>query len=224
VTSTLNGTITTTLSSPVSLRVNAAPVITTQPAASQGIVTGENATLSVAVAAGAGSSAGTLSYQWRKNGVNLANGGTLNGATTAALTISGMTAADSGSYTVLVTRTLNGTETTTLSAAEVLTAPVAILPDAFVFRVNGQERPYAFQLPAGSVAEKLTLSILDAWGRRIWSTSMNPAKEKRTEISWNGCSANGRPAAAGMYVARIWVVQNGGTTTYVHRAVTLKPR
>jgi hypothetical protein len=229
VTSTLNGTTASTTSNAGTLRVNVAPTIATQPAASQTIVVGGNATMTVAAAAGAGSSAGTLSYQWRKNGVNIANGAvtggaTVSGATTASVTLTGLTAADSGVYTVVITRTLNGTMTTVTSANSVLSAPVAIVPDAFVIRVNGQERPYAFQLPAGTTTERLTLSILDVWGRQVWSQTVNPVKDKLTEVSWNGKSANGRQASAGMYVVRISVLNAGKTTNYIRKSVTLKPR
>ncbi|HVE59562.1 MAG TPA: carboxypeptidase regulatory-like domain-containing protein, partial [Pyrinomonadaceae bacterium] len=43
-----------------------------------------------------------LTYQWRKNGVALTDGGTISGATTANLSISSTVAADAGYYDVLV--------------------------------------------------------------------------------------------------------------------------
>jgi len=224
VTSTLNSATLSTTSSAGNLKVNIAPSISTQPVASQTIVVGGNATMTVAAAAGVGSSAGTLSYQWRKGTTSLTNGGTIGGATTASLTITGLTVADTGSYTVVITRTLNGTTTTTTSNASVLVKPTAIMPDAFVIRVNGEDRPYAFQLPQGTSTERLTLSIVDAWGRTIWSKSVNPAKDKLTEVAWNGRSANGRVASAGMYVVRISVLNQGKTTNYTRRSVTLRPR
>ncbi|MEX0878245.1 MAG: FG-GAP-like repeat-containing protein [Thermoanaerobaculia bacterium] len=46
---------------------------------------------------------GPLSFQWRKDGVDLADGGNISGATTATLTIDPATAADEGSYDVVVT-------------------------------------------------------------------------------------------------------------------------
>ena len=44
-----------------------------------------------------------LSYQWRKGGIDLSDGGTISGAHTAALTINPAAAGDSGTYDVLVT-------------------------------------------------------------------------------------------------------------------------
>ena len=46
---------------------------------------------------------GAVSYQWRKNGGNLSNGGTISGATSANLTISPVAASDPGTYDVVVT-------------------------------------------------------------------------------------------------------------------------
>ncbi len=46
---------------------------------------------------------GTLTYQWRKGGVPLSDGGSISGATTATLTIDPVAFTDAGSYDVLVT-------------------------------------------------------------------------------------------------------------------------
>ncbi|HUR56836.1 MAG TPA: putative Ig domain-containing protein [Opitutaceae bacterium] len=72
------------------ISLNTPPVITAQPAA-QSTSLGGNATFTV-VAAGAG----TLSYQWRKDGVAIA------GATSATLSLSGVSYDAAGSYSVVV--------------------------------------------------------------------------------------------------------------------------
>jgi len=59
---------------------------------------GEKATL---VANGSG--LGFVAYQWRKDGVQLSDGGTISGATTATLTIDPVSFDDPGSYDVVVT-------------------------------------------------------------------------------------------------------------------------
>ena len=225
VTSTLDGTTTSTTSSAANLRVNTAPVITTQPAATQTIVVGQNATMTVAAAPGAGTSAGTLSYQWRKNGENLVSGGTVGGATSATLTITGLVAGDSGSYTVVITRALNGTTTSVTSNVSLLAAPVAIImPEAFAIRVNGWETPYAFRIPAGTATEKVTLSIQDLRGRTVWTHAVRPARDKPTDVAWNGRSLNGGLASAGIYIVRISVLNNGVSTDYVRKGVSLKAK
>ena len=46
---------------------------------------------------------GPASYQWRKDGVNLADGGHISGATSATLSLSGVSNDDSGIYTLVIT-------------------------------------------------------------------------------------------------------------------------
>jgi hypothetical protein len=46
---------------------------------------------------------GTLTYQWRKNGSNLSDGGIVSGASSTALTLSNLAVTDAGNYDVVVT-------------------------------------------------------------------------------------------------------------------------
>src|SRR6267378_1267021 len=107
----------TVASSAATLTVNPAsvsPTITTQPG-SQTATAGQTATFT-AVAAGTA----PLSYQWRKNGVNIA-GATLSSYTTPATTTS-----DSGStFSVVVT---NNAGTVTSSAATLTVNPAPVAP------------------------------------------------------------------------------------------------
>ncbi len=99
-------------SAPALLTVNASgPVITGQPA-SRTAVTAENASFTVAV-----SGSTPLSYQWRKEGAPLADGGAISGTATATLLISGVTAVNGGNYDVVVTNALGSA----LSAVATLT-------------------------------------------------------------------------------------------------------
>jgi hypothetical protein len=59
---------------------------------------------------------GPLSYQWRKNGSNLSDGGNVSGATTSALALSGVSPSDAAGYTVVVS-----------GFGSVTSTPVAIL-------------------------------------------------------------------------------------------------
>jgi hypothetical protein len=89
---------------------NSNPVISTQPA-SQTVTQNSSVTFSVS-AGGSG-----LTYQWQKNGVNIAT------ATGSSFTINSAQVTDSGNYTVVVT---NSTGSTTSNAAVLLvTAPPA---------------------------------------------------------------------------------------------------
>ncbi len=111
-----NGTGTAT-SSAATLTVNAAaPTIVTPPVA-QAVTIGATATLTVLAK-------GTepLSYQWRKGGSAIGNGGTISGATTASLVIASAQVADAGSYDVVVS---NGQNPDATSTAAVLTVSAA---------------------------------------------------------------------------------------------------
>ena len=76
--------------------VNPEPHILTQPE-SQTVPPGGNATFRVGA-----SGTEPLSYQWRFNGSDLADGGRISGATTATLTVSNVEAGDAGEYDVVV--------------------------------------------------------------------------------------------------------------------------
>jgi alpha-tubulin suppressor-like RCC1 family protein/Zn-dependent metalloprotease len=84
-------------SSPAILTVIDWPIITSQPA-SRTNVAGTTATFSVAAI-------GKLpfSYQWRKDGVDMADGGNVSGSTTTSLVLSNVQDADAAGYTVVVT-------------------------------------------------------------------------------------------------------------------------
>ncbi|HEX3029645.1 MAG TPA: immunoglobulin domain-containing protein, partial [Clostridia bacterium] len=91
------------------------PQITEQPA-SQSVEEGHSVTFSV-TASGTG-----LSYQWKKDGVNI------NGATSAALTITNVQKSDEGSYTVLVSNSAGSVETTGAALTVTKATPVAEKP------------------------------------------------------------------------------------------------
>ena len=79
-----------------------APFIITQPS-SQTVSNGSNVTFTVLAGGDP-----TLTYQWKKDGVNVV------GATNASLTLTGVSSADDGTYSVVVT---NSSGTVTSSAA-----------------------------------------------------------------------------------------------------------
>ncbi|MBL0926755.1 MAG: immunoglobulin domain-containing protein [Phycisphaerales bacterium] len=88
------GSVTSTAAT---LTVNLGPSVTTQP---NGGTVCSSKPFSMTVAA---SGSGTLTFQWRKNGVNVTNGGTISGATSPTLSWTAVTTADSGSYDCVVT-------------------------------------------------------------------------------------------------------------------------
>jgi DNA/RNA endonuclease G (NUC1) len=83
------------------LTVNAAaPTITGQPASATAS-TGGTAGFTVTATGTA-----PLTYQWRKAGVPLADGGAVSGVTTASLLLTGLSAVNGGTYDVVVTNAL----------------------------------------------------------------------------------------------------------------------
>jgi DNA/RNA endonuclease G (NUC1) len=76
-----------------------APSITTQPLP-QLVTAGGSASFTVAATGSA-----PLSYQWRRNGVPLANDGRIAGAQSATLSVTAISAADVGTYDVVVSNT-----------------------------------------------------------------------------------------------------------------------
>jgi hypothetical protein len=121
----------------VSLQVATnALLISQQPApAALSLYVGGTATFTV-VATGTN----TVSYQWRKNGSNLSDGGSVSGSTTPSLTINNVTAGDAGSYDVVVSVGANSLT----SQAATLTVSVAIF--------SQQTTPAAMMLYPGGTA------------------------------------------------------------------------
>ena len=74
------------------------PQVTVHPADQTNVAPGSDVTFSVTATGTA-----PLSYQWQKDGVNLNDGGRISGATTATLTITGVTESDEGGYRCVVT-------------------------------------------------------------------------------------------------------------------------
>jgi len=93
----------------VSFLVNArlAPTVTSRSA-----VVGSHAVLSAAA-----SGFGPLTYQWRKDGVPLSDGGTISGATTPTLTIDPVAFTDAGFYDVVVTDSCGSVASNTATLA-----------------------------------------------------------------------------------------------------------
>ncbi len=112
-----------TISSPAVLTVTGSPGIATQPAP-QSVATGGNANFSV-VATGTT----PLSYQWRFNGGDLSNGGGIAGATSSALSLTGVTTNSAGNYQVVINNGL-GSVTSIVASLTVNLSPAIVIPPA----------------------------------------------------------------------------------------------
>ena len=73
---------------------------------------------------------------------------------------------------------------------------------------------FVFSLPA---QEGVRISVLDVHGREVWTR----AAEGKTEVLWNGQSANGARLAAGAYVARAIAREGGSAKVLAQRSFSL---
>jgi subtilisin-like proprotein convertase family protein len=138
--------------------VLALPAITAQPSpATQIICPGYNVTYSV-TAAGAG-----LTYQWRKNNVNLVNAGSVSGATSAILTLTAVTAADAGSYDVIVSGS----------------CPPSLTSNAAVLQIGNLPTITAQPLATTTVCERFTTTIA------VLAAALPPIQIYQWQISIN---------------------------------------
>jgi uncharacterized repeat protein (TIGR01451 family) len=82
--------------------LSVSPAITSQPASQTNLI-GSNVIFTVAAAGQT-----PLSYHWKKNGLDLVDGGVISGAHTATLTLSGIGQSDEGVYTAGITNAAGG--------------------------------------------------------------------------------------------------------------------
>ena len=94
--------------------------------------------------------------------------------------------------------------------------------NSFKFRISGGS-PVSFQIPQG--AKQVQLAILDVWGRSVWSRNVESAEMNgMRELSWDGMTATGRHAAAGLYLVHMKVTgANAGSSGVVERKITYTP-
>jgi uncharacterized repeat protein (TIGR03803 family) len=115
------------------------PVITLQPT-SQTLLPGATATFTVAAV-------GThpLSYQWRLGGTNLTQGSIVSDSATSSLTVSNVSSADAGTYTVIISNALgSATSTNAVLSVVSVTAPGTTLTTLSSFTGTGTSGEYPY--------------------------------------------------------------------------------
>jgi uncharacterized delta-60 repeat protein len=134
----LTNTVSTTISAPATLGINAPPQIPTPPA-DQTVIVGQPATFTVAA-----TGFPTPTIRWQRNGANLVDGPTISGANTATLTLTPATVNDGGAIRAIASNTL-GSATST--AAQLTVNPLApSLPSTgTAFGIVG--RDFTYQVP-----------------------------------------------------------------------------
>jgi hypothetical protein len=175
------------------LNVNTPVSITSQPVATQTLCTGNAAAFSV-TATGSG-----VTYQWQLGGVNVVDGGTISGATTATLNISSLVSGDAGNYTVIVSGSCGTPVTSTTSAltvntgASITTQPVASQtlcagsPAAFSVTATGSGLTYQWQLGGVNVVNGGTISGATTANLNISSVVAGDAGNYTVDVSASGC-------------------------------------
>jgi len=161
----------------VTLVVSTSPSITSQPV-SQTVCAGSNVTIPV-TCTGSG-----LTYQWRKGTTNLANGGTISGATSAQLVLSSVSSTDAATnYNVIISGSCAPSVTSTNmsllvnTAAVILAQPVsqticANSPVNFIVTTSGSGLTYQWRkgtvnisnggTTSGATNSVLTISTVNA--------------------------------------------------------------
>jgi len=104
------------------------PAITAQPI-SQTCVVGMTVTFNMTASADQ-----PFSYQWQEDGTNLTDGGAISGSATGALTISNVTLANAGTYSVIVSNALDSVPSTAAVLTVLpVTSPAAAMTNLHVF-------------------------------------------------------------------------------------------
>jgi hypothetical protein len=99
-----------------------APSISMQPT-NLTVLSGSNAVFSVTA-----NGSTPLKFQWQENGTNLANGGNISGATTNALTLTGVTTNNNGNYSVIATNVYGATTSSVATLTVVLPPAIVTAP------------------------------------------------------------------------------------------------
>lgn len=183
----------------------AAPTITVQPTSQTGVVgVGNSVTLSVTATA-----PGPVTYQWRKGGTALTEGGRIAGSQTAFVTINDLTAADFGYYDVVVSEGGVDVTSQTVSISPTIGAfnplggasAAQINASAYIESADStaaRGRPISATMPIGGVEIPVQIYYLpDQSGSAMWirfpdgsrgdlNVGTCSATQSRVTVTWTG--------------------------------------
>ncbi|MCF6366557.1 MAG: immunoglobulin domain-containing protein [Bacteroidales bacterium] len=136
-----------------------APSITSQPV-NVNANAGDNVNFSV-------TADGTnLSYQWKKDGNNLTDGGNISGSLTSSLTINSVVTADAGSYDVVITNICSASVTSDAAALSV-TASSINTPESFGIKIYPNPNNGMFNILFNNDFNKASYKVTDISGKVI---------------------------------------------------------
>jgi alpha-tubulin suppressor-like RCC1 family protein len=171
--------------------VAATPSITSQPVALNR-TSGQSGTFSVTATR---SDAGTLSYQWLKDGANI------SGATSSSYTINPVSTADAGSFAVRVTNSLSGK------------APVSTTSSAASLTVAGA---LSIATPAtgltGTANSAFSLAVPGAGGRTTFTYALIGTLISGLSLATSTGTISGTPTVAGSSTVSVRVTDANGAT------------
>jgi len=186
-------------SSVASLAVGFPPAINSQPQ-SLTVTNGRPANFSVAAAGSA-----PLRCQWRKNGINLADGGALSGSATTNLMLSTTSTNDAGTYAIIVTNAW-GNVTSSVANLTVLSPPaIARQPTNLAVAVGG------------SASFNVTASGVPPVGYQWNFNGTNISGATNTSL----VLSNVQPSQAGVYT--VWVTNSLGSVLSSNAVLTVTP-
>ncbi len=191
-----------TANAPLTLTVNTVPAIGTPPAA-QSVKQGQTATFSVTA------TGSNLTYQWRKDDVDLVDGGNISGATTATLVLLNVTTADIGSYSVVVSN----------AAGQKTSTPVTLNVEVVI--VNSDIRvlqPAGTDLVDGVSVSNFGSELVGKSGKPLVFTIRNNGNANLTGI--RVFRAGEHPGDFSVAQPSVSTIAPGGSTTF---SVTFKP-
>ncbi len=88
--------------------------------------------------------------------------------------------------------------------------------NGFTLRMSGSSLMLRMPIVPGNVR----VSILDVWGRKIWSRTVSGSIG---QLTWDGLSSRGVSAPIGMYVLRLVFVNGEGNSTNALQTTFIKP-
>jgi alpha-tubulin suppressor-like RCC1 family protein len=180
------------------------PTISSQPA-SANKTTGQSVTFSVTAAS---PDTGGLSYQWRKDGVAILSG------TSASYTINSVATSDAGSFTVVVSNSINNGLSTSVAST---TSSAATLTVATALSIATPAAGLS-----GTAHSSFSLVVTGSGGRTTLSYALTGTLVSGLSFATSTGTISGTPTVAGSAVVSVTVTDaNGATASTSNFTITI---